>query len=124
MIIFLNSLFKIAAIGGLIALGLGTAFSLISAKYAGILLKGTDEQLKKLIDAHTQLLRAFKRILRLSPVVLVFLPVAIYIFIPEINAFAVFTAALFLELACLEEFLYNRWLIKYLINARRNTTRE
>ena len=89
-------------------------------KNAEVLVKLKDEKLKIFIDSRTMMVKLFKLLLWLSPLYLVFFPIGIYIFMPEINAIMVFTVLFLMELLLLVEFLYSRWLLRYLKAHRPN----
>jgi hypothetical protein len=93
-------------------------------KYAQTLLRLKEDRLKIVVNSRTQLATLFKLTLWWLPVLLILLFIVNYLVVPEIHGSFMVGTIFVLELLVFVEFLYTRWLLRYLAEHKAEKEQE
>jgi len=113
-----NSYLKVWSICSIIILIFRIIPIISKEKYANVLMKAPEEQFNRILRLRTLLLKLLKLFLWLSPLYLIFITLAVHLYVPGVDLIILIGAVIVLELMILVEFLYTRWLLSYFKNHR------
>ncbi len=109
----LNELLRTLTIGLAVILAIRLLFMLWRVEYAESMLSRGGEQRERLMGLQRRIGRCMKPLLLGSPVDVILVPLAVYLFIPQIDAVVVFIMMAEVALLAGADFLDRRWLIHY-----------
>jgi hypothetical protein len=109
-----NLFWKVLLVCEIVLLIYSTILIFFRKKHAEALLKEKEAMLKRIINYRTLRLKVYKLTLWWLPVLLILLFIVNYFVVPEIQILFMVGAIFVLELLVFVEFLYTRWLLRYL----------
>jgi hypothetical protein len=110
----LNTWFGIMAVALAVMLIWRFVLLLWRVEYAESIIARTAESQDRLIDGYRKIILVMKPMLWLLPVVGITMPIAVYFFTPEINAWMILAAMAECTLLVAVEYYFETWLIRYL----------
>ncbi len=113
MLSFVNTVLKIADVSGVAAIVTRAVLVSGREKLARAILAAPPEKRKRIMDLERTAVTLLGLARWLVPAMTLALPLAVYLFIPEINPWVAWAAVIEVLVMVWLEYYYRRWLVRY-----------